>query len=141
MRRLAVFLVLPLMVSACLFMGSTGISKPAQPKPESIEVERPSEKRKTIRGMASFYGSRFQGKTTASGEVFDKDALTAAHRTLPFGTRLKVKNIENGKSVVVRINDRGPFVKGRVLDLSKEAARQLGILVDGVVQVEAEVLQ
>jgi rare lipoprotein A len=82
-------------------------------------------------GMASYYGSAFAGRPTASGERFNPSALTAAHRTLPFGTRLKVTNPGNGRSVIVRINDRGPFHHGRVIDLSQEAARQIGLVRQG----------
>ena len=79
------------------------------------------------RGMASWYGPGFHGRLTASGERFDQNELTAAHKTLPFGTRVLVHSPRTGKQVVVRINDRGPFVKGRVIDLSKAAARALGL--------------
>ncbi len=88
------------------------------------------------KGKASFYADFFQGRQTANGETFRQRKLTAAHRTLPFGTRVKVKNLKNGKMVRVRINDRGPFVDGRVIDLSKKAARRLGMVNDGVVPVE-----
>jgi len=93
-----------------------------------------------IVGFASWYGQRHQGLATASGEAFDMNKLTAAHRTLPFGTRLKVTNVENGRSVVVRVNDRGPWVNDRVLDLSQAAAKSLGMLGDGVTKVEIVVL-
>ncbi|MBM3595986.1 MAG: septal ring lytic transglycosylase RlpA family protein [Alphaproteobacteria bacterium] len=82
-------------------------------------------------GMASYYGAGFAGRPTASGEPFDPSGLSAAHRTLPFGTRIKVTNPHNGRSVVVRINDRGPFHHGRVIDLSQEAARQIGLIWQG----------
>ncbi len=78
-------------------------------------------------GTASFYGKEFHGRKTASGEIFDMYKLTAAHKTLPFGSRVRVTNLENGRSVVVRINDRGPFKKGRIIDLSFEAARRIGM--------------
>ena len=78
-------------------------------------------------GMASWYGPGFQGRRTASGERFNTHALTAAHKTLPFGTRVRVVNRQNGRSVVVRINDRGPHVRGRVIDLSRAAARAIGL--------------
>lgn len=87
-------------------------------------------------GLASWYGPGFAGKPTASGERFRPCKRTAAHKTLPFGTRVKVTNLSNGRTVVVRINDRGPFVEGRIIDLSKAAARQLGMLQAGVVRVE-----
>jgi rare lipoprotein A len=91
-------------------------------------------------GLASWYGQRHQGHRTASGEIYDMNKLTAAHRTMPFGTRLRVTNAENGRSVVVRVNDRGPWVNDRVLDVSLAAARALGMLGDGVTKVEIVVL-
>jgi rare lipoprotein A len=87
-------------------------------------------------GKASYYGAGFAGRRTASGERFNPAALTAAHRTLPFGTRVKVTNPNNGRSVVVRINDRGPYHHARVIDLSHEAARQIGLVQQGHGQVE-----
>jgi rare lipoprotein A len=93
-----------------------------------------------IVGLASFYGQRHQGHATASGELFDMNKLTAAHRTLPFGTRLRVTNVENGRQVVVRVNDRGPWVADRVLDVSQAAAKSLGMTGDGVTKVEIVVL-
>lgn len=92
-------------------------------------------------GKASYYGPQFHGKKTASGEIFDQHALTAAHPSLAFGTRCRVTNLKNGKQVVVRINDRGPFVKGRILDLSYQAANAIGAVADGVVEVKVEVLK
>ena len=89
-------------------------------------------------GVASYYGERFRGRRTASGERFDPDRLTAAHRTLPFGTRLRVTNIRTGQSVVVRVNDRGPFHGSRVIDLSKGAARRIGLLRSGTGRVRIE---
>ena len=87
------------------------------------------------RGEASYYGARFQGRRTASGERFDANRLTAAHRSLPMGSRLRVTNNDNGRSVVVRINDRGPFVHGRVIDLSRAAAARLDMIRNGVAPV------
>lgn len=86
-------------------------------------------------GSASWYGPGFHGRSTANGERFNQAAMTAAHRSLPFGSKVKVTNQKNGKSVVVRINDRGPFSKGRVLDLSKAAARTLGFVGAGHAKV------
>lgn len=86
-------------------------------------------------GLASFYGDEFQGRPTASGQPYDKGRLTCAHRTHPFGTWLEVTNLENGRTVRVMVNDRGPFKKGRVVDLSREAARQLGMLKRGTARV------
>jgi rare lipoprotein A len=92
-------------------------------------------------GMASYYGDEFQSRKTASGERFDQAQLTAAHRTLPFGTRLRVTNTQNGKSVLVRVNDRGPFVKGRIIDLSSSAFKAIAGLNAGVVPVRIQVVQ
>ncbi len=90
--------------------------------------------------IASWYGPKFHGKQTANTEKYNQMALTAAHKTLPFGTMLRVTNPQNGKQVVVRINDRGPYIKGRDLDLSKGAALQLGMIEKGVIKVEIEKL-
>lgn len=86
-------------------------------------------------GQASFYADRYHGRRTASGEVHDRNALTAAHRSLPFGTRVRVTRLDNGRETVVRINDRGPFVRGRIIDLSRRAAEELGMLGQGVAEV------
>lgn len=82
----------------------------------------------SVEGIASWYGLTFHGRRTASGERFDMNAMTAAHPSLPFGTRVLVQNPSNGRSVVVRVNDRGPYVPGRIIDLSHAAARALGLL-------------
>ena len=92
------------------------------------------------RGIASWYGPGFHGRRTASGEVFDQAALTAAHPRLPFGTRVLVRRVDTGETVVVRINDRGPFKKGRVIDLSRAAARAIGLDRDGTAEVELYLL-
>ncbi|WP_232821290.1 septal ring lytic transglycosylase RlpA family protein [Oceanimonas marisflavi] len=92
-------------------------------------------------GMASYYGARHHGRKTASGERFNKNALTAAHKTLPFGSRVRVTNLRNQRSVVVRINDRGPYAKRRVIDLSEQAAREIGMIRAGVAPVKLELLQ
>jgi rare lipoprotein A len=106
-------------------------ASPAQSRP----VDRPVY---SEQGRASWYGPGFHGRTTASGERFDQNELTAAHRRLPLGTRVTVTNLENGRSVGVEINDRGPYVDGRVIDLSRAAARRLGMVEDGVVRVRIE---
>jgi rare lipoprotein A len=90
----------------------------------------------TQTGKASYYAGKFNGRKTASGEKFRNAKLTAAHKTLPFGTKVKVTNLSNGKSVKVKINDRGPFVPGRIIDLSKRAARKIGIDKEGVGNVQ-----
>lgn len=86
-------------------------------------------------GVASWYGPNFQGNPTANGEIFDMNELTAAHKSLPFNTRVKVVHLSTGKEVVVRINDRGPFIKGRIIDLSRRAAEKLGIIGSGTAEV------
>jgi rare lipoprotein A len=96
--------------------------------------------KKKFIGMASYYGSRFHGKKTANGERFDMYDYTAAHRTLPFNTRVRVKNLENNKSIIVRINDRGPYVKERIIDLSFNAAKKIGLIGRGVVKVKITIL-
>jgi rare lipoprotein A len=90
----------------------------------------------TENGKASYYADKFEGRRTASGETFHQNRLTAAHRTLPFGTKVKVTNVANGRSVKVRITDRGPFAEGRVIDLSKKAAKRIGMVNTGVAVVE-----
>lgn len=87
-------------------------------------------------GVASYYAHKYHGRTTASGEKFDMNDMTAAHKTLPFGTRVRVTNVSNGRTVTVRINDRGPFVKGRVIDLSLAAAKKLDMVHAGLADVE-----
>ena len=91
--------------------------------------------------MASYYARILHHRKTASGERFDNYAMTAAHKTLPFGSEVKVTNLNNGKSVTVRINDRGPFVKGRIIDLSRAAFSQIADINKGVVKVEVSVVQ
>ena len=91
-------------------------------------------------GNASWYASSFQGRKTASGECYDKDEYTGAHRDLPFGTLVKVRNLNNGNEVIVRVNDRGPFIKSRIIDLSRAAAITLGILNIGTARVSLEVI-
>src|SRR5262249_60272087 len=91
-------------------------------------------------GLASCYADAFNGRPTASGEIFDMRDMTAAHRTLPFGTRLRVTNMDNGRRAIVRVNDRGPFVEGRVIDLSLGAARELRMIGSGVGPVRLEIL-
>ena len=92
-------------------------------------------------GVASWYGDKYHGRMTANGEIYNMYKLTAAHRTLPFDTRLKVTNLKNRRSVVVRINDRGPFIRGRMIDLSYGAAKKLGMVKDGVQKVELKILR
>lgn len=103
-----------------------------------IEEPAPSAPQETVlgRGSASYYASKFNGRRTASGERFDNSDLTAAHRSLPFGSRVRVTNPANGRSVVVRVNDRGPFTRGRLIDVSRAAAEELGMVARGHADVE-----
>jgi rare lipoprotein A len=121
--RLLLIAITSLLLSACASQG--------QVDPDGYRAE----------GKASYYGARHHGNKTASGERFDQNALTAAHRSLPFGSRVLVTNLRNDKSVVVRINDRGPYSKGRLIDLSHKAAAQIDMLRAGVVPVRVEALE
>jgi len=107
---------------------------------DKVSVKKTAKGKPVIEqtGEASSYGQNFQGKTTANGEKFDKNDLTAAHPTLPLGTKAKVTNLENGKSVDVRINDRGPYVKGRDIDVSQGAAKKLDMTKSGIAPVKIE---
>jgi rare lipoprotein A len=116
---------------------------PAPVEPAPAQPAPPPEKRAVAieRGRVSLYGVAFAGKTTASGERFDPAALTMAHRTLPFGTRVRVTNLTNHRSVEVRVNDRGPAVRDRIADVSLAAARKLGMTDDGVIEATLEVIE
>ena len=107
--------------------------EPAGLSPPALTGEPPAP---LARGMASWYGPRFHGRRTASGERYDMHELTAAHKTLPFGTRLRVRSVHTGKEVVVRVNDRGPYKHQRIIDLSRAAMVALGTLERGVTEVE-----
>jgi rare lipoprotein A len=114
---------------------------PPPPSPPAVPAPRPEAPDGDVeRGRVSMYGEDFAGKTTANGDTFDPNGLTMAHRTLPFGTRVRVTNVENQRSVVVTVNDRGPFVAGRIADLSLGAARQIGMVARGVVDAILEVI-
>ena len=114
--------------------AATGSSAPAAEPAASEKAERAEV------GEASWYGVPYHGRTTASGETFNMNAMTAAHKTLPFGTKVKVTNMTNGRAVQVVINDRGPFVPGRIIDLSRAAADKIGMIKSGVAKVRVEVL-
>ncbi len=94
----------------------------------------------SMTGIASWYGKRFMGKKTANGEIFDPEKMTAAHRRLPMGTIVKVTNLKNGRETVVRINDRGPYIPGRIIDLSRAAARQVDMIKRGLAPVRMEII-
>lgn len=133
MRPRAALLVLALVLaSGCASTGG-GVGGPSADAPRSLKalVEV---------GEASYYSNAFQGRKMAGGEPYDEGRLIAAHRTLPFGTRVRVTNLANGRSVVVVIKDRGPSIRHRVIDLSGRAARELGFVREGIAQVRMEVL-
>ena len=121
--------VIAAIVLAALLAGCQTLPRPAANPPPFSQV-----------GLASWYGPHFNRKLTAEGERFDMNALTAAHRTLPLDSLVRVTNLENGRSVVVRINDRGPYARGRIIDLSARAARDLGMKEDGLARVRLELV-
>lgn len=128
-------------LSACAGPKSRKIKDPAEDLVTDRTARGPDERRHDLSGGASYYAEKFHGRTTASGERFDMHGMTAAHRTLPFHTIVRVIDPKTHKSVVVRINDRGPHVQGRVIDLSWAAARDLDLIERGVIQVRLKVLQ
>jgi len=105
----------------------------------SLNAQQPTTKIDT--GVASYYALKFHGRKTASGEIFHKDSLTAAHKTLPFGTKVRVTNLKNNKSVIVKINDRGMRGKNRIIDLSPGAAKEINMMGSGLIKVKVEVLE
>lgn len=120
--------------------GAQLVDEGPQPTPDFTEQAAP-EGEDLGSGMASWYGPKFAGRRTASGEVFDPAEMTAAHRSLPFGSKVRVTNARTGRSVVVRINDRGPFVRSRVIDVSQAAARELGLIGPGRGEVSLTLLE
>jgi len=112
------------------------------PAPEAPEASKPEARYEVLaEGVASYYGHELAGNRTASGERFNPSSLTAAHRSLPLGTKLRVTNKSNGEAVIVRVNDRGPFVKSRLIDLSLGAAREIGMVRSGTARVTVEILR
>jgi rare lipoprotein A len=123
----------------------TGMAPIVKAEPAPAPVAAPASAAKTsgehqLEGKAAYYSNRFNGRKTASGQRFNNAAMTTAHNTLPFGTRVKVTNTKNNKSVVVRVNDRGPSTPGRVFDLTRAAAKKLGYVRAGLADVKAEVV-
>lgn len=132
-------------IAAAAAVSEIGATAPAdaitvsRPVVQALPVQEEPEFEHLASGRASYYGAQFAGAHTASGDIFDPEALTAAHRTLPFGTQVQVTNPANGESVVVTINDRGPFHGNRIIDLSKAAAREIGLIRHGSGVVELAV--
>lgn len=127
------------LIDVDLALPNTAVDLGTFEAPIEVEPEE-SVERDLGTGVASYYGRKFHGRRTANGERFDMNAMTAAHKTLPFGTQVRVTNPRNGRSVTVRINDRGPFIRGRTIDLSRAAAERLGMISTGHAQVELDVL-
>lgn len=121
--------------------GTTPTGSSPSSDAQNGESNTPTQNGATFRGFASYYADKFHGRATASGELFDMKAFTAAHRSLPFGTQVQVRNMNNGRTVVVRINDRGPQKTERIIDLSKAAAEAIDMVRAGVVEVEITVVQ
>lgn len=124
---------------AVLLIGGCADRSSDAPEPDADRAER--QQSFSQRGKASYYARMHHGGRTANGETHDQNALVAAHRSLPFGTKVRVTNLSNGKQVIVRINDRGPFRRGRIIDLSRAAAQQIDMLKKGVVTVRIETLK
>lgn len=116
----------------CLSATGTGV--------RHLEMDRQMVPSQTVVGTASWYGGTFHGRMTANGEIYNMYELTAAHKSLPFGSLLRVTNLSNEKKLFVRVNDRGPYIPGRILDLSYGAARELGMVDEGIRRVKIEVL-
>jgi rare lipoprotein A len=121
-------------------MAMVAVSLALESRPASAKTNPIPSVVKTQVGTASWYGPRFHGRKTANGEIFNQRALTAAHRKLPLGTFVRVTSLDTGRSVTVRINDRGPYIDGRIIDLSHAAARRLGIVRQGVGKVRVQVV-
>lgn len=145
MRKLKIVFIITLTAVSVGFIGFGDTSASENNGAAKITVSRDAEPSMTSVSFnqmgvmtASWYGPRFHGKTTANGEQYNQMALTAAHKSLPFGTILQVTNLRNGKTVIVRINDRGPYIEGRELDLSKGSAVTLGMIGRGVIKVKVE---
>lgn len=146
--RIFIIAALTLLLTAC------GVSRKATfSKPENVNTAPEKLSKKEINaitgskdllietGVASWYGPNFHGKLTANGETYDMDGITAAHRTLPFGSILMVENLDNGKTITLRVNDRGPYAKDRIIDLSRGAAKELGVIGPGTANVKLYLLE
>lgn len=142
--RILAGVLLAVLVGGCAAPGQVqgqALSEAPARRPLPVDAREAAERvREVTRGIASWYGGKFHGRRTASGERFDMHEFTAAHRTLPFGTIVEVRSLVNDRTVRVRINDRGPHIKNRLIDLSRAAASELGLLGRGKKAVEVRVL-
>jgi len=137
-RRMGTARWTPVIAAAAIALAGCGT---ASPRFLSRDASVPAGGKYQLQGIASYYAEEFNGRPTASGEIYDMNKLTAAHRSLPFNTIVKVLNLQNGLSVNVRINDRGPFKDDRVIDLSLAGARQLGMIPLGTAPVKLQIVQ
>ncbi len=133
-------------IVAAVFAAALGLSactgsSPRYTTSRDVRVETGGEYSAREEGVASYYAEEFNGRKTSNGEVFDMNKLTAAHKSLPFNSVVKVTNLDNGLAVIVRINDRGPFVQGRILDLSLAGAKAIGMIGTGTARVSLEVIE
>lgn len=136
-KMLSIDKPLPALLTKNLILNSDLLNKVANEITAKDIVEKANKK---ISGIVSWYADKFHGKKTSSGELYNKEELTAAHKTLPFGTKVKVTNTRNGKSVIVKVNDRGPHTKSRLMDLSRAAFSSIGSTSSGTLNVEMEII-
>lgn len=122
---------------------TSSVPKNKSTKPFKVPNKKvdPNKSKRVMKGTSSYYGKDFHGKLTANGEIFDMYGLTAAHKTLPLNTIIRVTNLGNEKSLILRVNDRGPYIAGRILDCSYGAAKKLGFISEGIAQVRIEVIE
>jgi rare lipoprotein A (peptidoglycan hydrolase) len=143
-KNLREFCIRTLILGLFVVQGCSTLSRDQQPQVPPAVTTPSDGSSATVQpahiGEASWYGPGFQGKKTASGEIFDDSKLTAAHKTIPLGSKAKVTNLTNGKTVEVKINDRGPFIDGRMVDLSQAAAKALGMIDRGTARVQIDLL-
>jgi len=150
MRKCALFCLALFLLINCAASPKYRSDRIPRKLPASAKTAKPVDMPKnlwnapslqTLYGKASWYGPKFHGRKTANGEVYNMYSNSAAHKELPFNTWIRVTNLKNNKVIVTRVNDRGPFIKGRILDLSYGAAKELDMLIDGVVDIKIEVVQ
>ena len=145
MIKIIVFIIYFTFISGCAnsprYSTEPITPRKTNSKPASLKTMSKNNYRRVLTGVSSFYAEDFHGKLTANGEVYDMYGLTAAHKTLPLNTIARVTNLDNNKSLILRINDRGPYVKGRILDCSYGAAKKLGFINNGTTKVKIEVIE
>lgn len=135
-----------LFISSMILIGCSGSQRFGEEDSDSNTRYQKNKNKnyktlETVEGVASYYADEYHGKTTSNGETYDMYAMTAAHKTYPFNTKVRVTNLANGKSVILRINDRMPGYKGRIIDVSLQAARELSMIISGIADVRVEVLE